>query len=98
LSSDLPYTVIHTAERFFEGVHFYTHLPWWAVIACCTFTLRSLITLPLAVYQNKILAKRELLAPTVKEYREAVLHNVTIKCRRENVSHKIANRRVMKEV
>ena len=98
LSSDLPYTVIHTAERFFEGVHFYAHLPWWAVIVCCTVTLRSIITLPLAVYQNKILAKRELLAPTLKEYKEAVLHNVTIKCRRENVSHKIANRRVMKEV
>lgn len=98
LSSDLPYTVIHVAERFFEDVHHYTHLPWWAVIACCTVTLRSLITLPLAIHQNKMLAKMELLTPTLKEYQEAVQHNVVTKCRRDNVPYEIANRRVKKEV
>ena len=98
LSSDLPYAVIHTAERFFEGVHHYTHLPWWAVIACCTVTLRSLITLPLAVHQNKMLAKMELLVPTLKEYQEAVQHNVITKCRRENVPYEIASRREKKAV
>lgn len=98
LSSDVPYAVIHAAERFYEGVHHYTHLPWWAVIACCTVALRSLITLPLAVHQNKMLAKIELLTPTLKEYQEAVQHNVIIKCRRENVPYEIANKRVKKEV
>ena len=98
LSSDLPYAVIHTAERFFEGVHLYTHLPWWAVIACCTVTLRSIITLPLAVHQNKMLAKMELLTPTLKEYQESMKHNVVTKCRREDVPPEIANRRVKKEV
>lgn len=98
LSSDVPYAAIHVAERFYEGVHHYTHLPWWAVIACCTVALRSLITLPLAVHQNKMLAKMELLTPTLKEYQEAVQHNVIIKCRRENVPYEIANKRVQKEV
>lgn len=98
LSSDLPYAVIHTAERFFEGVHLHTHLPWWAVIACCTVALRSLITLPLAVHQNKMLAKMELLIPTLKEYQEAVQHNVITKCRRENVPYEIASKREKKAV
>ena len=98
LSSEVPYAIIHVAERFFEGVHHYTHLPWWAVIACCTVTLRSLITLPLAVHQNKMLSKMELLTPTLKEYQEAVQHNIVIKCRRENVPYEVANKRVKKEV
>ena len=98
LSSDVPYAVIHAAERFYESIHLTTHLPWWAVIACCTVALRSLITLPLAVHQNKMLAKMELLTPTLKEYQEAVQHNVIIKCRRENVPYEIANKRVQKEV
>jgi len=93
-----PQVVIHAAEGFFQAVHHYTHLPWWGVIVMTTIVLRSLITLPLAVHQNKILAKMELLMPTLKEYQEAVKHNVVTKCRRENLPHKEANRRVKKEV
>lgn len=98
LSSDVPYAVIHAAERFYEYAHHSTHLPWWAVVACCTVALRSLITLPLAVHQNKMLTKMELLTPTLKEYQEAVQHNVIVKCRRENVPYEIAKKRVEKEV
>ena len=36
--------------------------------------------------------------PTLKEYQEAVKHNVVTKCRREDVPYKEANRRVDKEV
>lgn len=60
------------------------------------FTLSSL--LPLAIHQNKILTKMELLMPTLKEYQEAVEHNMVTKCRRENLLHKESNRRVKKEV
>lgn len=98
VSTFSPHKIIHTAEWFLDGVHSYTHLPWWAVITCTTFILRSLVTLPLAVHQNKILAKMELLKPTLKEYQEAVKHNVIVKCRRNNVPLDEANRRVMKEV
>lgn len=98
LSTFSPHVIIHTAESFLDGVHHYTHLPWWAVITCTTFILRSVVTLPLAVHQNKILAKMELLKPTLQEYQEAVKHNVIVKCRRANVPLDEANRRVMKEV
>ena len=98
LSAFSPHVIIHTAERFLDGVHHYTYLPWWAVITCTTFILRSVVTLPLAVHQNKILAKMELLKPTLQEYQEAIKHNVIVKCRRANVPLDEANKRVMKEV
>ena len=93
-----PYAVIHAAEVFFQTVHYYTHLPWCGVIILTTIVLRSLVTLPLAIHQNKIITKMELLMPTLKEYQEAVKHNVVTKCRREDVPYKEANKRVNKEV
>ena len=99
LSSDSTfYSVIHVTERYFQIFHSATHLPWWAVILASTIALRSLLTLPLAVYQNKVMAKMELLQPTVKEYQEAVRHNMAAKCRKENLPYKEANRKIMKAV
>lgn len=40
-------------------VHDTSGLPWWATIICTTIALRTVITLPLAIYQNYILAKFE---------------------------------------
>lgn len=92
------YTVIHGAETAFLAVHSFTHFPWWGVVITTTALLRSVLTLPLAVYQNRIIAKMELLLPTLKEYQEAVKHNVIVKCRRENLPVEEANRRLKKAV
>lgn len=40
-------------------LHDITGLPWWATIITSTILLRGCITLPLALYQNRILAKVE---------------------------------------
>ena len=99
LSSDSTfYSIIHVAESYFQTFHSLSHLPWWAVILASTALLRSLLTLPLAVYQNRIIAKMELLLPTLKEYQEAVQHNLVVKCRRENLPLDEANRRITKAV
>lgn len=92
------YAAINSAEGFFQAVHHYTHLPWWAVIVLSTVTLRSLVTLPLAIHQNKLLAKTELLLPTLKEYQEAVKHNVVGRSRRAGLPVEEANRIMRKEV
>ncbi|XP_058124931.1 cytochrome c oxidase assembly protein COX18, mitochondrial [Anopheles ziemanni] len=39
--------------------HDFTGLPWWATIILATVGLRTFVTLPLAIYQNKILARLE---------------------------------------
>ena len=96
--TNVPYAAIHHAEGFFQAVHNYLHLPWWSTILISTIFLRSLITLPLAVHQSKNIAKMELLMPTLREYQEAVKHNVVGKCRRENLPLEVANKRMKKEV
>lgn len=40
-------------------LHDTSGMPWWATIICTTVALRTIITLPLAIYQNYILAKFE---------------------------------------
>ncbi|KAK9881472.1 hypothetical protein WA026_016356 [Henosepilachna vigintioctopunctata] len=42
-------------------IHSYTGLPWWGTIIFSTVLLRSCTTLPLAVFQQYILAKLELI-------------------------------------
>lgn len=89
---------VHYTEYFVQSVHQWTSLPWWAVIGGLTVTLRSLVTLPLAVHQNKVVTRMELLQPTLKEFSEAIKHNVVIRCRREGLPVEEANRRYRTEV
>ena len=99
LSSHNPfYSVVQVTQSSFETLHSLSHLPWWAVVVSATVVLRSLLTLPLALYQSRVVAKMELLLPTLKEYQEAVKHNVIVKCRRANLPVEEANRRLKKEV
>ncbi|XP_028410881.1 cytochrome c oxidase assembly protein COX18, mitochondrial-like [Dendronephthya gigantea] len=85
------YLPISIAQNFLETVHDYTHLPWWCTIVVTCIGLRSVITLPLAVHQNKLLTKIELLQPTLKELTEALKHRVTIECRNKGMSSQAAN-------
>ncbi len=44
------------------NLHDITGLPWWATIILSTILLRSCITVPLTIYQNKIVARIELIS------------------------------------
>ncbi|XP_074647552.1 cytochrome c oxidase assembly protein COX18, mitochondrial-like [Tubulanus polymorphus] len=63
LSAESP--PIGLAQNILEYVHCTTGLPWWASIMLTTFGLRTIVTLPLAVYSQKIIAKVELLQPEI---------------------------------
>lgn len=52
-------TPVEYIQKFLLSFHDTSGLPWWATIVCTTILLRSCVTLPLAVYQNYILAKLE---------------------------------------
>lgn len=56
LSESVP---VSYAQDFVLYVHSSTGLPWWASIILTTVFLRSCLTVPLAIYQNYILAKVE---------------------------------------
>ena len=88
---------IALAQTMFESVHALP-MPWWATIVSTTILLRSIVTLPLAIHQNRITAKIAALAPTAKEYSDAVRHRVVVACRRANLPASEANRRYRKEL
>ena len=89
--------VTMTADLF-QIVHEHSHLPWWALIMLSTVSLRTLTTLPLAIQQCKLIAKLELFQPKLVQYREALKHNVIIRCRKANMSVEQANKILRKEV
>lgn len=89
-SPDLP--PVYALQVFLETVHSWTHLPWWAVIVGSTIALRSIVTVPLAIYQNKLLAEIELRQPTISMMTEALKHRVVGECRRSNIPPEEAER------
>ena len=98
LNTSSLWSVVEGAESLLTTLHVQSSLPWWAVLTGSTIVLRSALTLPLAVYQQKIGARIELLRPLLKEYSDAIVHNVVVKCRRQGLPVEEANRRIRKEV
>lgn len=56
ISESVPVSYV---QEFVLSIHSYTGLPWWASIILTTVVLRTFVTVPLALYQNYILAKVE---------------------------------------
>lgn len=70
----------------------------WAVIVGSTVILRSIVTVPLAVHQNKLIAKIELSQSTLHMMTEALKQRVAGECRRLNMSAEEADREFRKQV
>lgn len=92
------YEVIQCVENILTSTHQFTSMPWWVVIGGTTVLLRTVVTSPLLFYQHKMIAKMELLQPLIKEYAEALKHNIAVKCRREGLPSHVANKRLRIEV
>uniref|UniRef100_A0AAG5D0X9 Mitochondrial inner membrane protein COX18 n=1 Tax=Anopheles atroparvus TaxID=41427 RepID=A0AAG5D0X9_ANOAO len=52
-------TPVAYVQHGMMDLHDFTGLPWWATIILTTIGLRTVVTLPLAIYQNKILVRLE---------------------------------------
>lgn len=50
---------VHYFQEHLVLLHDLTGLPWWATIVVSTVAMRTVITLPLAIYSNKVSAKLE---------------------------------------
>lgn len=68
LSPNFP--PIGLAQNVLETIHTSIGLPWWATIALATFTLRTVITLPLMIYSLHNVSKVEKLQPEIKALAE----------------------------
>ena len=73
-------------------------MPWWATIACTTIVLRTAITLPLAVKQNKMTASMELLKPLLTEITDAVRYNIIARGQKEGKAKALIQAELFKEV
>ncbi|KAI9586814.1 hypothetical protein GQX74_002661 [Glossina fuscipes] len=52
-------TPVAYVQQSLVDIHDFTGLPWWASIVISTILFRSLVTLPLTVYQHEITARLE---------------------------------------
>ena len=68
------------------------------MIVSSTVVLRSMVTVPLAIYQNKLLAEMQLRQPTINMMTEALKHRVVGECRRLNLPAEEAERQFAKKV
>jgi len=83
MSSYYTFPLFTSTQTILENIHLYSGLPWWVTIACTTILLRTAITLPLAIKQNKMTAKMELLKPLLKEVTDAVRYNIITRGQRD---------------
>ena len=58
-------------------IHDVTGLPWWATLTIVTLSIRSLVTLPLSIYQQKILFKYESLRPEIEKIAQKLKKEVS---------------------
>lgn len=64
ISSSTPVNIMQDGLLYF---HELTGMTWWATIVTATILIRSLVTLPLSIYQNFILAKVENISLELKD-------------------------------
>lgn len=97
-SSYYTFPVFTGTQYALEMFHHYSYIPWWATIACTTLVLRTAITLPLSIKQNKLTAKMELLKPALKEITDAVRHNIIVRGQRDGKGKAEIQRELFKEL
>lgn len=52
-------TPVAYCQQALVDLHDLSGLPWWASIILSTVLVRTVVTMPLAIYQNKIVARLE---------------------------------------
>ncbi|KAI8360405.1 60Kd inner membrane protein-domain-containing protein [Mortierella sp. GBAus27b] len=70
-------TLLLTTHHILEGIHA-AGLPWWATIFCATFALRTAITTPVAIYQQRALGRMMALTPVLQSWLHTLKTTVTI--------------------
>ncbi|XP_029138731.1 cytochrome c oxidase assembly protein COX18, mitochondrial [Labrus bergylta] len=84
--SDSP--PVHLCEHFLVSVQQLSGLPWWLSIVAATLSVRTLITLPLSVYQMVIIAKVEALQVEISELAKRLRYEVSVRARERGWTEK----------
>ncbi|KAK7864601.1 hypothetical protein R5R35_003191 [Gryllus longicercus] len=78
------------AQELLLHVHDISCMPWWATIVMTTVVLRTTVTFPLALYQNYILAKLDILQLQLKEISKEMGKETSLAVKRFNWTEKQA--------
>ncbi|XP_041653419.1 cytochrome c oxidase assembly protein COX18, mitochondrial [Cheilinus undulatus] len=85
LSDSAP---VHLCEHLLVGVQQVSGLPWWLSIVVTTFSVRTLITLPLAAYQMVVISKVEALQVEISELAKRLRYEVSVRARERGWTEK----------
>ncbi|KAF9285707.1 Cytochrome c oxidase assembly protein cox18, mitochondrial [Mortierella alpina] len=77
-------TLLASTHYVLEGIHS-AGLPWWATIFCATFLLRTAITTPVAIYQQRAVGRMIALTPVLQAWLETLKSSI-------RVDHKLKGR------
>ncbi|CAG8606351.1 3974_t:CDS:2, partial [Dentiscutata heterogama] len=97
-SAEEPNIFLATNQLILEFVQNSTGLPWWATIIFTTIILRSIFTLPVAIYQQKSYARLLKAQPLINSCIEKLKHKVARKSRMEKRSYEEFQAALQKEV
>ncbi|XP_048119420.1 cytochrome c oxidase assembly protein COX18, mitochondrial isoform X1 [Alosa alosa] len=81
-------TAVHLMEQLLISTQNATGLPWWANVIATTFALRTVVTLPLGVYQSIIIGKVEALQPEIADLAKRLRYEVSIKAEQKGWTEK----------
>ncbi|RUS22498.1 60Kd inner membrane protein-domain-containing protein [Endogone sp. FLAS-F59071] len=84
-------------QSFLEALH-NNGLPWWAAIVVATVCLRSAFTFPIALYQQRNIARRIALAPMVESWAETLKYSVAKESKMRRISYDEYNVELQKQV
>uniref|UniRef100_A0A1B6FAN3 Membrane insertase YidC/Oxa/ALB C-terminal domain-containing protein n=1 Tax=Cuerna arida TaxID=1464854 RepID=A0A1B6FAN3_9HEMI len=72
-------TVVEKTQNFIVQFHDTTGLPWWLSIILTTCFIRTVITLPLALYQNFVIARLE----NIRKEMDGIVNDIKYELNRE---------------
>ncbi|OQR74903.1 mitochondrial inner membrane protein COX18-like, partial [Tropilaelaps mercedesae] len=82
--------IVKAAENTLINVHDTVGLSWWCCILTSTIILRTVITLPLAIYSHHVLARLANLGPEAKELNRLLQAETALAKQKLNLSQKDA--------
>ncbi len=59
-------------QDLFVALHEWSGLPWWCTVVLTTVSLRAILTTPLYIYQQRAIARLEVLHPELREWTTAI--------------------------
>jgi inner membrane protein COX18 len=84
-------------QHFVETFHG-AGLPWWASIAAATVILRSALTLPIAIYQQRAVGRMIAVAPIVQSWGETLKNQLAREGKEKGWEYERYNMELQKKV